>query len=52
MDKLQARYRKGALVHAKPLRRTRFFGRAHFALLKKQLDLQVFSRIGTMKKLQ
>ena len=40
---------------AKPLRGTRFFGHAHFTLLKrkKTLDLQGFSQIGkTMKMLQ
>ena len=32
LDKLRARCRSDAPRHAKPLRRTRFFGRSHFAL--------------------
>ena len=31
LDKLRTRYRCDALERANPLRRTQFFGRAHFA---------------------
>ena len=54
LGKLCNRCQSGVLGHAKPLRRSRFFGHANFALKKKKksLDLQIYSQTGkTMKKL-